>query len=137
VLLAEDNADNRLYIKTVLEAQNFAVLLAGNGVEAVRSANLKPDVILMDMQMPLKNGYEATAEIKRDPDLAMIPIVALTAYAMPQERERAFAAGVDGYVAKPIDSRELLGEMARLLKLPESLPAATEAAEPRCKPKVS
>ncbi len=124
LLVAEDNADNREYIKTVLESQNFALIFAENGVEAVQGASLKPDLILMDMQMPLKNGYEATAEIKRDPGLAAIPVVALTAYAMPQERERAFSAGVDGYVAKPIAREHLLGEIARLLGSPVTPPGS-------------
>jgi signal transduction histidine kinase/HPt (histidine-containing phosphotransfer) domain-containing protein len=115
VLVAEDNADNQAYIKTVLEAQHFNVLLVDDGVEAVEKAALKPDLILMDMQMPRKNGYEATAEIKRNPELAAIPIVALTAYAMPKERERAFAAGVDGYVAKPLSRTRLLDEIARVM----------------------
>jgi signal transduction histidine kinase/HPt (histidine-containing phosphotransfer) domain-containing protein len=115
VVVAEDNADNRLYLRTVLEAQNFTVLFAENGEEAVRKAELKPDIILMDMQMPIKNGYEATAEIKRNPELASIPIVALTAYAMPQERQRAFTAGVDGYVTKPVSKDTLMAEIVRLL----------------------
>jgi two-component system cell cycle response regulator DivK len=115
VVVAEDNADNRLYLRTVLEAQNFTVLFAENGEEAVHKAELRPDIILMDMQMPIKNGYEATAEIKRNPELANIPIVALTAYAMPQERQRAFTAGVDGYVTKPVNKDTLMAEIARLL----------------------
>jgi len=115
VLVAEDNADNQAYLKTVLEAQNFKVLLVDDGVEAVEKAALRPDLILMDMQMPRKNGYEATAEIKRNPELAAIPIVALTAYAMPKERQRAFAAGVDGYIAKPLSRDSLLDEIARVL----------------------
>jgi signal transduction histidine kinase/HPt (histidine-containing phosphotransfer) domain-containing protein len=115
VVVAEDNADNRLYLRTVLEAQNFTVLFAENGEEAVQKALLRPDIILMDMQMPIKNGYEATAEIKRNPELASVPIVALTAYAMPEERQRAFTAGVDGYVTKPISKDTLMAEIARLL----------------------
>jgi len=115
VLIAEDNPDNQIYIKALLEAQNFKVIFADNGDEAVHKAALKPDLILMDIQMPLKNGYEATAEIKRNSGLAAIPIVALTAYAMPKERQRAFAAGVDGYVSKPLSRDRLLGEIGRVL----------------------
>jgi len=134
VVVAEDNADNRLYLRTVLEAQNFTVLFAENGEEAVRKAELKPDIILMDMQMPIKNGYEATAEIKRNPELATIPIVALTAYAMPQERQRAFTAGVDGYVTKPINKETLMAEIARLLGPAFSTAEPVEEAGAPAKP---
>jgi hypothetical protein len=105
VLLVEDNEVNRYLVRFVLEKGGFRVITAGNGREAIELARLhRPDLILMDIQMPVMDGYEAAVQIKADAQLQAIPVVALTAYAMPHEREQALAAGCAGHIEKPIDT---------------------------------
>jgi CheY-like chemotaxis protein len=105
VLLVEDNEVNRYLVRFVLEKGGFRVITAGNGREAIDLARLhRPDLILMDIQMPVMDGYEATMHLKADAQLRAIPVVALTAYAMPREREQAIAAGCAGHIEKPIDT---------------------------------
>src|SRR5262247_428432 len=104
VLLVEDNEVNRYLVRFVLEKGGFRVVTADNGREAIELARLhRPDLILMDIQMPVMDGYEATVRLKADAQLRGIPVVALTAYAMPHEREQAMAAGCSGHIEKPID----------------------------------
>jgi len=104
VLLVEDNEVNRYLVRFVLEKGGFRVVTADNGREAIELARLhRPDLILMDIQMPVMDGYEATVQLKADAQLRAIPVVALTAYAMPHEREQAMAAGCAGHIEKPID----------------------------------
>jgi CheY-like chemotaxis protein len=106
VLLVEDNEVNRYLVRFVLEKGGFQVITAGNGREAIDQARIhRPDLILMDIQMPVMDGYEATAHLKADAALQAIPVVALTAYAMPHERDQAIAAGCAGHIEKPIDTR--------------------------------
>jgi len=106
VLLVEDNEVNRYLARFVLEAGGFRVITANNGLDAIELARANdPDVILMDIQMPVMDGYEATARLKADAALQHIPVVALTAFAMPHEREQAIAAGCAGHIEKPIDTR--------------------------------
>jgi two-component system, cell cycle response regulator DivK len=106
VLLVEDNEVNRYLARFVLEAGGFRVITANNGLDAIELARAHdPDVILMDIQMPVMDGYEATARLKGDAALRHIPVVALTAFAMPHEREQAIAAGCAGHIEKPIDTR--------------------------------
>jgi CheY-like chemotaxis protein len=109
VLLVEDVPTNQLLIRRVLEKRGHRVEVADNGREAVERVAKAPfDVILMDVQMPVMDGYQATAAIRGMPDLAQVPIVALTAHAMPGDRERCVAAGMDAYLTKPIDVHELV-----------------------------
>jgi CheY-like chemotaxis protein len=106
VLLVEDNEVNRYLVRFVLEQGGFRVITAGNGREAIELARAhQPDLILMDIQMPVMDGYEATVQLKADAQLRTIPVVALTAYAMPHERAQAMAAGCSGHIEKPIDTR--------------------------------
>ena len=106
VLLVEDNEVNRYLVRFVLEKGGLRVITAGNGREAIELARQhRPDLILMDIQMPVMDGYEATVQLKADAQLQAIPVVALTAYAMPHEREQAMAAGCAGHIEKPIDTR--------------------------------
>lgn len=108
VLLVDDNASNRKLSFTVLELGGHAVLQACNAEEALALARSeKPDIILMDIQMPGMDGLEATRIIKGDPTTRHIKVIALTALAMKGDRERILAAGCDGYMAKPVSYKEL------------------------------
>ncbi len=116
ILVVEDNAANLLLARTVLERGGFQVVTAQSAEEAKRQLQeLDPDVILMDLDLPGQDGLSLTRELKATAPTAAIPIVALTAHAMPGDRERAFAAGCDGYVSKPFKARHLLEEIASAL----------------------
>jgi PAS domain S-box-containing protein len=115
VLVAEDDDFNRRFIRRLLTSRGCEVTFAHNGLQALERAFDKPDVVLMDMHMPVMNGYESVGLIKEQEDLAAIPVIALTASAMKEDREKALAAGCDGFVAKPVRLDELFGEMRRVL----------------------
>ena len=106
VLVVEDNEKNLKLARDVLEHAGFTVHVASTGELGVALArSVRPDVILMDLQLPGIDGLEALALLRRDPSTAPIPVVALTAFAMRQDRERTLAAGFDGYLQKPISVR--------------------------------
>lgn len=116
VLIVEDNEDNRIVYSTMLRHFGFAVDEAENGAEGIHKARTTlPDVILMDIAIPLVDGWEAVQRLKKDPSTAHIPIVALTAHAMPADRERAIQVGCDGYLAKPCEPRVVVDEVKRIL----------------------
>jgi CheY-like chemotaxis protein len=118
VLLVEDNLDNRGIYRTILEHGKIAVIEAEDGVTAVKLAREhRPDLILMDVSLPVMDGWEATRILKNDPTTAGVPIVALTAHALQADRERAAGVGCDGYIAKPAPPREVLAEVVRRLGL--------------------
>src|SRR5262249_10641177 len=103
VLVADDKATSRELIRTVLENSGYAVSEAGDGREAVRMARqVLPDLILLDLQMPILDGFGALEQIRSDPHFADLPVVALTASAMQGDREKALAAGFTGYISKPV-----------------------------------
>ncbi len=116
ILVVEDNPDNRTLITDVLLSLDYEVIEAIDGVEGVKkAAEEKPDLILMDLSLPHKDGWTATREIKANPELNNIPIIALTAHAMVGDRERAIEAGCDDYISKPIDLRTLATKLAHYL----------------------
>ena len=116
ILLAEDNEANIMTISSYLEAKAYRVIIAKNGVEAIAIAKAEhPDLILMDIQMPVMDGLEAIAQIRLDPSLIEIPIVALTALAMEGDRDRCLAAGANEYISKPIRLKQLDLLMQKLL----------------------
>lgn len=116
VLIVEDNPDSRELAAKVLKAKGFHTVLATDGYEAIRkAAAAPPDVILMDLSLPRLDGYEATRQIKNKAALSNIPIIALTAHAMKGDREKAMAAGCDGYISKPIDVRSLADQIREFL----------------------
>jgi two-component system, cell cycle response regulator DivK len=116
ILLVEDNEMNRDMLSRRLSRRGYDVLLAEDGQQGVDMARAEtPDLILMDMSLPVKDGWEATREIKADAALAAIPVIALTAHAMAGDRERVLAAGCDDYDTKPIDLERLLGKITSLL----------------------
>ena len=107
VLLVEDNEKNLKLARDVLEFAGFTVLVAMTGEEAVlRAHEALPDLVLMDLQLPGMDGFEVLRRLRGDDATAGIPVVALTAFAMQQDRERASGAGFEGYLVKPIDVRQ-------------------------------
>ena len=117
VLIVEDEEMIQRLFKDVLEKVGYKIIIAGDGEQGVQLASKeKPDLILMDVQMPIKNGLEATHEIKGNPLTNNIPIVALTALAMKGDEERVRAAGCDDYISKPVQIRALLEKVASYFK---------------------
>jgi CheY-like chemotaxis protein len=116
ILLVEDNEMNRDMLSRRLQRKGYEVLIAVDGEAGVKmAASDKPGLILMDMSLPVIDGWEATRRLKNAPETASIPIIALTAHVMDGDRDRALAAGCDDYDAKPIDFERLLGKMQALL----------------------
>jgi len=116
ILLVEDSLLNRKLVETILKPHGFHVITAENGQAGVEAAlRERPDLILMDVMMPVMNGYDATRCLKDRRETARIPVVALTASAMPHERDQAMEAGCDGYISKPIDTRAFPGQIQQFL----------------------
>jgi len=116
ILLVEDNAANRYLATFLLENSGFSVVQATNGREAILAAqNELPDLILMDIQMPEVDGYEAARHIRAEPHLAHIPLVAVTSYAMAGDREKAVEIGFAGYIEKPIVTETFIREISRFI----------------------
>ena len=114
ILVVDDNPQNAKLARVLLAGEGYDVRTAGDAEEALRLLEeFDPRVILMDIQMPGMDGLELTARLKRDPRRAGTTIIALTAYAMKGDRERALAAGCDDYISKPIDADALLALVAR------------------------
>lgn len=117
VLYIEDDPINRYLVKKILTSKGYEVFEAENGNEGiVKSEEVKPDLILMDMQMPGLDGYEATKQIKGKPGLESIPIIALTAHALHGDKEKCLAAGCDGFIPKPIDVKNFEGQISQFFK---------------------
>lgn len=115
VLLVEDNEMNRDMLSRRLERRGFEVILAVDGAEGVAKSKAElPDIVLMDMSLPVMNGWEATRAIKADAATAETPVIALTAHSMPGDREKAMEAGCDDYDVKPVELARLLEKMAAL-----------------------
>jgi len=116
VLIVEDNANNRMIMRDLMEVQGHRTLEAVDGAEGLAMAlEHRPDLILMDVQLPGMDGYEVTRRLKAQDETKHIPIVAVTSYAMKGEEERAREAGCDAYVSKPIDIRKLIETVQRFL----------------------
>ena len=117
ILVIEDTENNRRILNDLLTRAGFEVVEANDGEKGVAmAAERKPDLILMDIQLPIVDGYEATRRIKSDPALRGIPIIAVTSYALSGDEAKARAAGCDGYVAKPLSPREILATVREFLK---------------------
>ena len=107
VLIVEDEPKNLKLLRDLLQVWGYETLEAGNGKEGIEEASAhKPDLILMDIQMPVMGGLEATSILKAEAETKDIPIIALTSYAMKGDEDKMMAAGCDGYITKPIDTRE-------------------------------
>ena len=116
ILVIEDQEDNRRIMRDLLTSVDYEIIEAVTGEEGVQSARRhQPDLILMDIQLPDFDGYEATRRIKAIPELSAIPIIAVTSYALSGDDAKAFEAGCDGYVSKPFSPRALLQKIREFL----------------------
>jgi two-component system, cell cycle response regulator DivK len=116
ILVVEDTEDNRRILNDLLTNAGFELFEATDGEAGVAMAERhKPDLILMDIQLPVFDGYEATRRIKANPALKHIPIIAVTSYALSGDKQLAFDAGCDGYVAKPFSPRQILAKVREFL----------------------
>jgi two-component system, cell cycle response regulator DivK len=123
VLIADDNAVSRELIREILEHDQYEVIEAGDGGEALAKVREhRPDLALLDIQMPVMDGNAVIREIRADPKLSQLPVAALTAYAMQGDRERALAAGFNSYITKPIEIPDFRAQVAKLLGKRETNP---------------
>jgi len=133
ILLVEDNEMNRDMLSRRLTKRGYAVVMAVDGAEGVaKSRSELPDLVLMDMGLPVIDGWTATRQIKADPALARIPVIALTAETAEGDREKCLAAGCDDYDTKPVDLERLIGKIETLLlgAKPNASPAKPRASSP-------
>ena len=121
ILLVEDNELNRDMLSRRLARKGYEVLVAYDGAKGVEMTEKeRPDLVLMDMSLPVLDGWEAAQRLKTNPETQSIPVIALTAHAMTEDRERALAAGCDDYDTKPVEMPRLLEKMERLLQKRQS-----------------
>jgi len=124
ILLVEDNEMNRDMLSRRLEKRGYTVVLAVDGAAGIAQAKAeKPDLILMDMSLPVIDGWEATKQIRADAEIAATPIIALTAHAMSSDREKCLNAGCDDFDTKPVELPRLLSKIEDLLKKGRTPPA--------------
>lgn len=122
VLLVEDNEDNLVVYRTILEHVGYRVIEARDGEEGVARARQElPDLILMDISIPKIDGWEATQRLKADAATDAIPIIALTAHALEEDRQKALQAGCDGYLAKPVEPRRVVQEVEKFVGPPTAV----------------
>lgn len=134
ILYVEDNPQNMRLVRKILAAAGYEVIEATSGLAGIAAVEQdKPDLVLMDVNLPDINGLEATSRLKAMPEVAHIPIIALTANAMHGDRENCLAAGCDGYLAKPVMKNELLNTVALFLK--QAAAASKTSATPVEPPK--
>lgn len=116
ILIADDKATSRELLRTVLEKSGYAISEAADGGEALEKTRAEnPDLILLDLQMPVRSGYEVLSELRQEERYTSLPIIALTASAMQGDRERALASGFTAYLTKPVTLARLRDEVQRLL----------------------
>jgi len=116
ILVVEDTEDNRQILRDLLGMAGYVLVEAHDGAQGVAmAAEHRPDLILMDIQMPVMDGYEATRLIKADPALVSIPVIAVTSYALSGDEAKTRAAGCDGYIAKPYSPRQMLAKVREIL----------------------
>lgn len=120
ILLIEDNEQNRYLVTFLLEASGFTVVSASTGVHGIHLATkMVPRLVLLDIQLPLMDGYEVARELRKIAALAAVPIVAVTSYAMPGDKEKALEAGCNGYIEKPIDPGTFISQIKEYMAVSE------------------
>ena len=120
ILYVEDNPDNVYMLTRRLKKKGFELIIAGDGQEGIDKAiEENPDLILMDLSLPTMDGWTATAKIKKIEKVKDIPIIALSAHAMPEHRDRALKAGCSDYDTKPVDIKRLLSKIGQYIELPQ------------------
>ena len=118
ILYVEDNPDNIYMLTRRLKKKGFEMIIAGDGQEGIDTAlEEKPDLILMDLSLPTMDGWTATEKIKKIDEIKDIPIIALSAHAMPEHRDRAIKAGCSDYDTKPVDIKRLLGKISQYIDI--------------------
>jgi CheY-like chemotaxis protein len=118
ILVIEDNEQNLYLVNFILDTHGFQVIQATNGIDGIRHAEQQqPDLILLDIQLPIMDGYTVARELRKKAALADVPIVAVTSYAMPGDRESAMAAGCTGYIEKPIDPDTFMSQIEHYLHI--------------------
>jgi two-component system, cell cycle response regulator DivK len=117
ILVVEDQEDNRRILRDLLTSGGYEIMEAEDGKSGITAAEAeRPDLILMDIQMPVMDGYEATRRIKASPELRAIPIIVVTSYALSGDEDKARAAGCDDYIAKPYSPRQMLAKIKEHLR---------------------
>ena len=119
ILYVEDNPDNVYMLTRRLKKKGFELIIAGDGQEGIdKAVDEKPDLIVMDLSLPTMDGWPATTKIKEIEEVKDIPIIALSAHAMPEHRDRALKAGCSDYDTKPVDIKRLLSKIGQYIELP-------------------
>jgi CheY-like chemotaxis protein len=127
ILIAEDNPVNRELLHELLEARGYVVEEAGNGQEALQMiAQSRPDALLLDLNMPVLDGFATVRKIREDTAISSLPVLAVTAYAMRGDREKTLEAGFDGYLSKPISPSALDAELERIWNNPNTVSSNPE-----------
>ncbi|MBI4750031.1 MAG: response regulator [Acidobacteria bacterium] len=125
ILLIEDNPQNRYLATFMLEQRGHEILQAETGPQGLElAAQTRPDLILLDIQLPGMDGHAVARALKNDPHLKSIPIIAVTSYAMVGDREKCLAAGAEGYIEKPINPESFISEVERFLNFPDKEPTS-------------
>jgi len=118
ILVIEDNEQNLYLVRYILEQKNFEVFVSMDGESGISAAaSLKPDLILLDIQLPVMDGYAVARSLRRNPELEETPIVAVTSYAMQGDREKVMEAGCNGYIEKPIDPDTFVAKIEQHLQV--------------------
>ena len=131
VLVADDNATSRELIRAILGSEDYQILEAADGEEALARTRLNhPDAVLLDVQMPLMDGFAVLRQLRQDPDYEGLPVAAITAYGMAGDRQRALAAGFDDYIPKPIHPASFRVSLSKLLARRPSSPTVTVSVNP-------
>ena len=116
ILIIEDDEQSRYMLTFLLESSNYKVIQSVNGHDGIAKAkNLKPDAIILDIQLPEMNGYDVAKALKKNDELKNIPIVVVTSFAMNGDKNKAFEAGAEGYIAKPIDPDTFISQIESLI----------------------
>ena len=129
IAIIEDNQANLELVKYLLECSGYAVSVARDGRQGVALVTqIRPDLVICDLQMPALDGYEVLKLLRQDPALAQVPVIAVTAFSMPNDRQKVLTAGFDGYISKPIEPETFVSQVGAFLPdtLRRNLPTSTD-----------